>query len=94
MQINASTILTFWGIPSAVTGFYFRGLKRNITKRDAQRDAKREELDNARKKNEVLLIKNRECSHCTWRNNSLRHKRREMQRRDDCCTSIRAKGKA
>lgn len=36
------------GVPSAVTGLCFWAIQRNITKRDA----KREEIDKAREKNE------------------------------------------
>ncbi|WP_407310890.1 serine/threonine protein kinase [Desulfosporosinus sp. SB140] len=52
MQIDATTLLTFWSIPSAATGLCFWVLQKNMTKRDT----KREELDKARKKNEILLI--------------------------------------
>jgi len=53
MQIDMATVLAFMGVPSAVTGLCFWAIQRNITKRDAKRD----ELEKAREKNELLLIK-------------------------------------
>jgi hypothetical protein len=53
MQIDMIAVLAFMGVPSAVTGLCFWAIQRNITKRDA----KREEIDKAREKNELLLIK-------------------------------------
>ncbi len=53
MQFDTATILVFWGVPSAVTGFCFWMIQKNITKRDTERD----ELDKAREKNEILLIR-------------------------------------
>lgn len=57
VEINITTIvITFlaaMGIPSAVTAFCFWGVQRKMIKRDDQRD----ELEKARKTNEVLLVK-------------------------------------
>ncbi len=53
MLIDVTTFLIFMGVPSAVTAFCFWAIQRNINKRDASRD----ETDNARRKNEILLIK-------------------------------------
>ena len=53
MQIDLTVILAFMGVPSAVTAFCFWAIQKNITKRDAKRD----ELDKAREKNELLLIR-------------------------------------
>lgn len=53
MQIDMVAVLAFMGVPSAVTGLCFWAIQRNITKRDAKRD----ELDKTREKNELLLIK-------------------------------------
>lgn len=51
-MLDATTLFTAMGIPSAVTGLCFWGIQKNITKRDAKRD----ELDKARERNEILLI--------------------------------------
>lgn len=53
MQLDTTVILAFMGVPSAVTGLCFWAIQKNITKRDAKRD----ELDRAREKNEILLIR-------------------------------------
>ena len=53
MEIDMLTVLAFMGVPSAVTGLCFWAIQRNITKRDAKRD----EIDKAREKNELLVIK-------------------------------------
>lgn len=53
MQFDMIAVLAFMGVPSAVTGLCFWAIQRNITKRDAKRD----ELDKTREKNELLLIK-------------------------------------
>jgi hypothetical protein len=53
MEIDMLTVLAFMGVPSAVTGLCFWTIQRNITKRDAKRD----EIDKAREKNELLVIK-------------------------------------
>ncbi len=53
MQIDMVTILAFMGVPSAVTGLCFWAIQRSIQKREA----KREEIEKAREKNELLLIK-------------------------------------
>lgn len=53
MQLDATVILAFMGVPSAVTGLCFWAIQKNMTKRDAKRD----ELDKAREKNEILLIR-------------------------------------
>ena len=45
--------LIFMGVPSAVTGLCFWIIQRGIAKRDAKRD----ERENAREKNEILLIR-------------------------------------
>lgn len=53
-------IIAFVGIPSAVTGFCFwlleQKIKRNEKKRDGA-EAKREERERNREKNEILLVK-------------------------------------
>ena len=46
-------LLALMGIPSAFTGFYFWLVKKSISTRDEKRDKQEE----ARKKNELLLIK-------------------------------------
>lgn len=48
MQVDATTLIAAMGIPSVVTGLCFWGIQKNITKRD--------KLDKAREKNEILLI--------------------------------------
>ncbi len=53
MQFDIITVLAFMGVPSAVTGLCFWAIQRNITKRDEKRD----ELDRAREKNQILLIR-------------------------------------
>ena len=53
MQIDMATVLAFMGVPSAVTGLCFWAIQRNISKRDAKRD----EIDKAGEKNELLVIK-------------------------------------
>jgi len=53
MQIDMMAILALMGVPSAVTGLCFWSIQRSIQRRDAKRD----ELDKAREKNELLLIK-------------------------------------
>jgi len=53
MELTVTTILAFMGVPSAVTGLCFWTIQKNITKRDAKRD----ERENAREKNEILLIR-------------------------------------
>lgn len=53
MQFDMIAVLAFMGVPSAVTGLCFWAIQRNITKRDARRD----EIDKAREKNELLVIK-------------------------------------
>jgi len=53
MQIDTMAILALMGVPSAVTGLCFWSIQRSIQKREA----KREEIEKAREKNELLLIK-------------------------------------
>jgi hypothetical protein len=53
MQYEATTMLVFMGVPSAVTGLCFWIIQRSITKRDAKRD----ERESAREQNEILLIR-------------------------------------
>lgn len=53
MQFDMITVLAYMGVPSAVTGLCFWAIQRSITKRDA----KREEIDRAREKNELFMIK-------------------------------------
>lgn len=53
IQLDIMGLLALMSIPSAVTGFCFWLVQKSINKRDAERD-KREE---ARKKNELLVIK-------------------------------------
>lgn len=51
--IDVTALLIAASVPSAVTAFCFWNIQRNITKRDKQRD----ELEKARERNQVLLIK-------------------------------------
>lgn len=53
IELDMTALLAIMSIPSAITGFCFWLLQKKLTKRDAERD-KREE---ARKKNELLVIK-------------------------------------
>lgn len=53
MAIDFLSLLALMGIPSAVTGLCFWAIQKSITRRDAKRDKQEE----ARKKNELLLIK-------------------------------------
>lgn len=53
IQIELTGLIALMSIPSAITGFCFWLLQKNITKRDAERN-KREE---AQKENELLLIR-------------------------------------
>jgi hypothetical protein len=53
MQFGMTAILVFMGVPSAVTGLCFWGIQRNISKRETRRET----LDMAREKNELLLIR-------------------------------------
>lgn len=53
MPIDAATILTLMGVPSAVTGLCFWAIKNSITRRDQRRD----KLDAAREQNQILLIR-------------------------------------
>lgn len=53
MTIDSLSLVVFMGIPSAVTGLCFWTIQRSIVKRDEKRDKQEE----ARKKNELLLIK-------------------------------------
>lgn len=50
---EVTTMLMFMGVPSAVTGLCFWAVQKNITKRDAKRD----ERERAKEKNEILLIR-------------------------------------
>lgn len=51
--MDATTILIAMSVPSAITGFCFWSLKRKIVKRDTLQDKK----DEARKLNEIIVIK-------------------------------------
>ena len=51
--MDITTILIAMSIPSAVTGFAFWALERKIARREAEQDKK----DEARKKNEIFVIK-------------------------------------
>jgi len=53
VQIDATAIIIAASIPSAVTGFCFWLIQRNISKREQER----EELEKAKEKNQILLIK-------------------------------------
>ena len=53
LAIDFLSLLALMGIPSAVTGLCFWAIQKSITRRDAKRDRQEE----ARKKNELLLIK-------------------------------------
>lgn len=53
VQLDITALLALMSIPSAITAFCFWLLQKNITKRDASRERQEE----ARKKNELLLIK-------------------------------------
>ncbi len=53
IQIDIMGLLALMSIPSAITGFCFWLLQKNITKRDAVRDKQEE----AKKENELLLIR-------------------------------------
>lgn len=51
--MDATTLLVAMSIPSAITGFCFWVLERKIAKREALQDKK----DEARKQNEIIVIK-------------------------------------
>ena len=53
MEITFSSLMTLMSVPSAITGFCFWAIQRNINKREVVR----KEEDKARERNEVLLIK-------------------------------------
>ena len=53
MLLDTTAIATCLGVPSTVTALCFWALRRNII----NRDAKREEREQAREKNETLLIR-------------------------------------
>lgn len=53
IQLDMTGLLALMSIPSAITGFCFWLLQKNITKRDADRNKQEE----AQKKNELLLIR-------------------------------------
>lgn len=53
IQIDVMGLLALMSVPSAITGFCFWLLQKNITKRDAVRDKQEE----AKKKNQLLLIR-------------------------------------
>lgn len=64
MNINIETILIAMSIPSAITGFCFWLLERNISKRDSQDKAERQERQRiidereaAREKHTLYLVK-------------------------------------
>lgn len=48
-----TTLIIAMSVPSAITGFAFWAIERKIEKRDAEQDKK----DEARKKNEIIVIK-------------------------------------
>lgn len=50
--MDISTLVIAMCIPSAITGFCFWNLERKISKREAEQDRK----DDARRKNEVIII--------------------------------------
>ena len=52
MQLDATAMLVFMGVPSAFTGLCFWIIQKNISKRDNERDKK----DLARERKELLLI--------------------------------------
>ena len=49
---DVTTLLIALGVPTAITGFFFWLLKRHIDKKDKER----EEHEQARKQNELLLV--------------------------------------
>ena len=51
--MDIAAILIAMSIPSAITGFGFWGIERKISRREAEQDRK----DEARKKNEIIVIK-------------------------------------
>lgn len=51
--MDTTTLLVAMSIPSAITGFCFWVLERKIAKREALQDKK----DEARKRNEIIVIK-------------------------------------
>ena len=51
--MDIAAILIAMSIPSAITGFCFWGIERKISRREAEQDRK----DEARKKNEIIVIK-------------------------------------
>lgn len=53
IELDIMGLIALMGIPSAITGFCFWLLQKNITKRDAAHD--KQEV--ARKENELLLIR-------------------------------------
>jgi hypothetical protein len=53
MQFDIVGLAALMGVPSAITGLCFWMIQRKITKRDAKHDRQ----DEARKTNELLLIK-------------------------------------
>jgi len=52
IQLEIASLIALMGIPSAITGFCFWLIQKNIIKRDAARDKQEE----ARKKNDLLVI--------------------------------------
>lgn len=53
IQLSIGAFIAALGIPSAITGFCFWVLQRQITRREAAHEAR----EKAREKNEVLIIK-------------------------------------
>jgi len=53
MELTFGNLLAAMSLPSAFTGFCFWIMQRSMNKRDAKRD----EIDKAREKNEFLIIK-------------------------------------
>lgn len=53
VQLDVTGLLALLSIPSAITGFFFWSLQKNINRRDLKRD----KAEEARKKNELLLVK-------------------------------------
>lgn len=49
---DVTTLIIALGVPTAITGFFFWLLKRHIDKREIERD----EREQARKQNELLLV--------------------------------------
>ena len=53
IELDIIHLITMLSVPSAITGFCFWMLQRNISKRDAKQEAR----DAARKRNKLLVIR-------------------------------------